>query len=72
MQSPFKDYDSVSSNFSEYLRQIFKDKKNGDIFKLDLKGHSTIVARATIKNIIPFRVTTKIDRETRELWVKIL
>ena len=72
MSNPFKEYDFKAFNFSEYLRQVFKNKKSGDIFKLDLNGHSIIVARATIKNIIPFRVTTKVDKETRELWVKVL
>lgn len=45
--------------YTEYIKNLFADKKIGDKFEVDMKGNSIAVVRAAINNNI------KMDYRTR-------
>jgi len=73
MKNPFENMQIL--NFSQYLKDEFKDKKTGDVFYIDVDkyGKSIPVIRVTLNYIFDKKIVTRTDKEDKNiLWVKVL
>lgn len=67
--NPFEKNKNVT-NMAEYVRELFKDKKEGDTFEVDLKGFHKNSVRATIFMTVTQKYKTKMSNG--KLYVLIL
>lgn len=68
MANPFKQKEP--HNYSEYIRELFSDKKEGDSFVVDLFSKTKIEARATIYMTVKQKYKTRF--KDGKLYVLIL